>query len=137
VVAFGHGTTCASAADCRSASGLRRWRGRTWRAKALLTTEKMAHDILVGDSRRAPASSGVTPFCRVREHWSIEAHHHVRDVSFGGDTASSRTSRGPANLATIRTAIIAAIKDVGYLHIPEGRRDQTTPAKTLRLAGLD
>ncbi len=65
----------------------------------------------------------------VREHWSIEAHHYIRDVSFGEDSSTSRTGSGPVNLATIRAAIIAAIKDVGYLHIPEGRRDHTTPPK--------
>jgi predicted transposase YbfD/YdcC len=73
----------------------------------------------------------------VREHWSIEAHHHIRAVSFGEDAATSRTGSGPANLATIRAAITAAIKDAGYLHIPEGRRDHTTPAETLRLHGLN
>jgi predicted transposase YbfD/YdcC len=73
----------------------------------------------------------------VREHWSIEAHHHIRDVTFSEDTATSRTGSGPANLATIRAAIIAAIKDAGYLHVPEGRRDHTTPAETLRLHSLD
>jgi predicted transposase YbfD/YdcC len=73
----------------------------------------------------------------VREHWPVEAHHHVRDVTFGEDTATSRTGRGPANLATIRAAVIAAIKDAGYLHVPEGRRDHTTPAEALRLHGLD
>jgi predicted transposase YbfD/YdcC len=73
----------------------------------------------------------------VREHWSIEAHHHIRDTTFGEDTATSRTGRGPANLATIRAAVIAVIKDAGYLHVPEGRRDHTTPAETLRLHGLD
>ena len=44
---------------------------------------------------------------------------------------------GPANLATIRAAITAAIQDAGYLHIPEGQRDHTTPAETLRLHGLN
>ena len=73
----------------------------------------------------------------VREQWSIEAHHHIRDTTFGEDAATSRTGSGPANLATIRAAIIAAIKDAGYLHVPEGRRDHTTPAETLRLHGLD
>jgi predicted transposase YbfD/YdcC len=73
----------------------------------------------------------------VREHWSIEVHHHIRDTTFGEDNSASRTSNGPANLATIRAAIIAAIKDAGYLHVPEGRRDHTTPAETLRLHGLD
>jgi hypothetical protein len=43
----------------------------------------------------------------------------------------------PANLATIRAAITAALKDAGYLHIPEGRRDHTTPAETLHLHGFD
>ena len=65
----------------------------------------------------------------VREHWSIEAHHHIRDVTFSEDTPASRTGSGPANLATIRAAIIAAIKDAGYLHVPEGRRDHSTPPK--------
>jgi predicted transposase YbfD/YdcC len=73
----------------------------------------------------------------VRGHWSIEAHHHIRDLTFGEDTSASRTGSGPVNLATIRAAISAAIKDAGYLHIPEGRRDHTTPAETLRLHGLD
>jgi predicted transposase YbfD/YdcC len=73
----------------------------------------------------------------VREHWSIEAHHHVRDVTFHEDTSTSRTGSGPANLATIRAAIIAIIKEAGYLHVPEGRRDHTTPAEALHLHGLD
>ena len=73
----------------------------------------------------------------VREHWSIEAHHHIRDTTFSEDASTSRTGSGPANLATIRAAVIAAIKDAGYLHVPEGRRDHTTPAETLRLHGLD
>jgi hypothetical protein len=45
---------------------------------------------------------------------------NVRDVTFSEDTSTSRTGSGPANLATIRATIIAAIKDAGYLHVPEG-----------------
>ena len=67
----------------------------------------------------------------------MEAHHHVRDLTFREDAAASRTGHGPINLATIRAAIIAAIKGAGYLYIPEGRRDHTTPAEALRLHGLD
>ncbi len=33
--------------------------------------------------------------------------------------------------------VIAAIKDAGYLHVPEGRRDHTTLAEALHLHGLD
>jgi hypothetical protein len=60
-----------------------------------------------------------------------------RDVTFGEDSATSRTGRGPVNLATIRAAIIAAIKDGGYLHISKGRCDHTIPAEALRPHGLD
>ena len=63
---------------------------------------------------------------------------NVRDATlFGEDTATSRTGSGPANLATLRAAITAALKDAGYLHIPEGRRDHTTHPEALRLHGLD
>ena len=58
-------------------------------------------------------------------------------MTFDEATAASRTGSGPANLATIRAAIIAAIKDAGYLHVPEGRRDHTTPAEALCLYGLE
>jgi len=57
----------------------------------------------------------------VREQWSIEAHHHVRDVTFREDASAS----GPANLATVRAAVTAALKDAEYLHIPEAAA--TTP----------
>jgi predicted transposase YbfD/YdcC len=72
----------------------------------------------------------------VREHWSVEVEHHVRDVSFGEDASTSRTGHGPTNLATLRSSVKAAIKEAGYLHVPEGRRDHTTVTETLYLHGL-
>jgi predicted transposase YbfD/YdcC len=100
--------------------------GRTTRETVYAVTSLTSADATAADLARL-----------VREHWSIEAHHHIRDTTFSEDTAASRTGGGPANLATIRAAVIAAIKDAGYLHVPEGRRDHTTPAETLRLHGLD
>lgn len=42
----------------------------------------------------------------VREHWSIEAHHHMRDTTFSEATATSRTGSGPivagSRLASLR-----------------------------------
>lgn len=72
----------------------------------------------------------------VRDHWGIEVHHWVRDVSLREDLSTSRTGQGPANLATLRAAVITAIQDAGYLHIPEGRRDHTQPLDALYLHGL-
>ena len=100
----------------RQAIKITRWRkdtaaGKISRETAYAVTSLTSADASAQDLARL-----------VREHWSIEAHHHVRDVTFHEDTATSRTSGGPANLATIRAAITAALKDAGYLHIPEGRR---------------
>ena len=63
-------------------------------------------------------------------------HHHIRDISFGEDHSTSRTGHGPTNLATLRAAVITAIKDAGYLYIPEGRRDHLHPIDALYLHGL-
>ena len=115
----------------RQAIKITRWRqdtatGKTSRETVYAITSLTSADATAQDLARL-----------VREHWSIEAHHHVRDVTFGEDTATTRTGRGPVNLATIRAAIIAAIKQAGYLYVPEGRRDHSTPAEALRLHGLD
>jgi predicted transposase YbfD/YdcC len=115
----------------RQAIKIGRWRQDTVTGK---TSRETAYAITSLTSAEASAQDLAR---LVREHWSIEAHHHIRDVTFGEDTATSRTGSGPANLATIRAAVIAAIKDAGYLHVPEGRRDHSTPAETLRLHGLD
>ena len=101
-------------------------------------TGKTSRETIYAITSLTSASATAQDLARlVREHWTIEAHHHIRDVTFHEDTAASRTGSGPANLATIRAAIIAAIKGAGYLHIPEGRRDHTTPAEALHLHGLD
>jgi hypothetical protein len=58
-------------------------------------------------------------------------------VTFSEDTSASRTGSGPANPGDHPRRHHRGLKDAGYLHIPEGRRDHTTPAETLRLHGLD
>jgi predicted transposase YbfD/YdcC len=101
----------------RQAIKITRWRrdtatGRTSRQTVYAVTSLTSAHATASDLARL-----------TREHWSIEAYHHIRDTTFSEDTATSRTGSGPANLATIRAAVTAAIKDVGYLHVPEGRRD--------------
>ena len=115
----------------RQAIKITRWRqeiaaGRVSRETVYAVTSLTSADATAGDLARL-----------VREQWSIEAHHHIRDLTFREDSSASRTGSGPANLATIRAAVTAALKDAGYLHIPEGRRDHTTPSETLRLHGFD
>jgi predicted transposase YbfD/YdcC len=107
-----------------------------WRQE--IATGKISRETVYAITSLASAHATTRDLARLtREHWSVEAHHHVRDLTFGEDASTSRTGHGPVNLATIRAAITAALKDAGYLHIPEGRRDHTTPAETFRLHGLD
>jgi predicted transposase YbfD/YdcC len=138
----GHGRTETRTVKAAHVSGLdfphacqavkiTRWRKET-------STGKVSRETAYAVTSLASAHVTVPDLARlVREHWSIEAHHHIRDTTFGEDHSTSRTGNGPANLATIRAAVIAAVKDAGYLHVPEGRRDHTTPAETLRLHGLE
>jgi len=115
----------------RQAIKITRWRQDT-------ATGKVSRETVYAITSLTSAHATAADLARlVREHWTIEAHHHIRDVTFSEDTAASRTGYGPVNLATIRAAIIAAIKDAGYLHVPEGRRDHTTPAEALSLHDLD
>jgi predicted transposase YbfD/YdcC len=115
----------------RQATKITRWRQHTPAGRASRQTVYAVTSLASADA------AGQDLARLVREQWSIEAHHHVRDLTFGEDAATSRTGSGPVNLATIRAAITAALKEAGYLHIPEGRRDHTTPAETLRLHGFD
>ena len=114
----------------RQAVKITRWRQNQ-------RTGKISRETVYVVTSLTCAQAGPDDLARlVREHWSVEVHHHVRDVSFGEDTSTSRTGHGPNNLATIRAAIINTLHDAGYLYIPEGRRDHHTPADTLYLHGL-
>ena len=114
----------------RQAIKITRWRQDTSAGKASRQTGYAVTTLTSADATAVDLAR------LVREQWSIQAHHHIRDLTFTEDAAASRTGSGLVNLATIRAAVIAALKDAGYLHIPEGRRDHTTPAETLRLHGL-
>jgi predicted transposase YbfD/YdcC len=127
-------TACVKDLDfpfARQAVKITRWRQDT-------ATGKISRETVYAITSLTSTQATAQDLARlIREHWTIEAHHHIRDVTFGEDISASRTGSGPANLATIRAAIITAIKDAGYLHVPEGRRDHTTPAEALCLHGLD
>jgi predicted transposase YbfD/YdcC len=114
----------------RQAVKITRWRQDT-------RTGKISRETVYVITSLTAAQATPTDLARLlREHWSVEVEHHIRDISFGEDHSTSRTGHGPTNLATLRSAIKAALKDVGYLYIPEGRRDHTNVAETLYLHGL-
>ncbi len=57
----------------------------------------------------------------IRGHWHIEAHHHVRDVTFREDASRIRAGVG-ARVMAIRNLVISLLNRAGYHNIAEGRR---------------
>ena len=58
----------------------------------------------------------------VRGHWSIEAMHHIQDVTYDEDRSRIRTRHGPANMTTLTRLTLSAIRHLGYRTIPDGHR---------------
>jgi hypothetical protein len=53
----------------------------------------------------------------VRIHWSVEALHHVRDVTFGEDASRIRTGTAPRAMATLRDLAIGLMRRAGWTNI--------------------
>ncbi|GAB2901145.1 ISAs1 family transposase [Streptomyces mayteni] len=73
----------------------------------------------------------------VRDHWKIEALHHVRDTTFAEDTSQLRTGNAPRAMATWRNLAIGALRTAGVKNIAAGlRRNARDPRRPLTLLGL-
>lgn len=73
----------------------------------------------------------------VRGHWTVEAPHHARDVTFAEDASRLRTGNTPRAMAPRRNLAIGALRLTGARTIASGlrraARDRTRP---LALLGL-
>jgi predicted transposase YbfD/YdcC len=73
----------------------------------------------------------------VRDHWQVEALHHVRDTTFADDASQLRTGNAPRAMATWRNLAIGAVRLSGATNIAarlrHNARDATRP---LALFGL-
>jgi hypothetical protein len=49
----------------------------------------------------------------LREHWTIEALHHLRDVTFCEDASQVRTGAAPHVLACLRNVVIGVLSRGG------------------------
>ena len=73
----------------RQAIKITRWRQDT-------ATGKISRETVYAITSLTSAHATAAGLARLaREHWTIEAHHHIRDVTFTEDTATSRTGHGP------------------------------------------
>ncbi|MEV5779964.1 ISAs1 family transposase [Streptomyces sp. NPDC051639] len=53
----------------------------------------------------------------VQGHWSVEALHHVRDVTFAEDASKIRTGSAPRAMATLRNLAIGLMRQAGWTNI--------------------
>ncbi|WP_419248800.1 hypothetical protein [Streptomyces melanogenes] len=73
----------------------------------------------------------------IRDHWKIEALHHVRDVTFAEDASQLRTGTAPRAMATCRNLAIGALRPAGKTSIAAGLRHNARDARRpLVLLGL-
>ncbi|WP_345943292.1 ISAs1 family transposase [Streptomyces sp. SID8352] len=71
----------------------------------------------------------------VRDHWKIEALHHVRDTTFAEDASQLRTGNAHRAMATWRNLAIGAMRLGGVKNMAAGlRRNACRPLAFLGLA---
>jgi predicted transposase YbfD/YdcC len=58
----------------------------------------------------------------VRDHWGIEALHHVRDTTFAEDAPQLRTGNAPRAMATCRNLAVGAMKLARVTNLAAGLR---------------
>lgn len=97
-------------------------------------TKEIAYAITSLDPEQAgPAQLGQA----AREHWGIEAMHHIRDVTWREDASRIRTGNTPRIMASIRNLALALLKLLGWTNIAaatDHMRDHRND--TLALLGL-
>ncbi|WTE43426.1 ISAs1 family transposase [Streptomyces sp. NBC_01622] len=73
----------------------------------------------------------------IRDHWQIEALHHVRDTTFTEDASQLRTGNAPRAMATWRNLAIGALRLAGATNIAAAlRHNARNPDRPLALPGL-
>ncbi|WP_420895852.1 ISAs1 family transposase [[Actinomadura] parvosata] len=73
----------------------------------------------------------------IRGHWSAEALHHIRDVTYREDACKARTGNAPRILASLRNLAVGTTRLIGWTSIAAATdRYRSHPADGLQLLGL-
>ena len=73
----------------------------------------------------------------IRDHWKVEALHHVRDTTFAEDASQLRTGNAPRAMATWRNLAVGALRLAGVTNIAADlRRNARDPRRPFALLGL-
>ena len=70
-------------------------------------------------------------------HWSIEALHHVRDVTFAEDGSQVRVGTGPNVMACLRNLAIGVLSWAGPVNLAAALRHHARdPVRSLATLGI-
>ncbi|MGP4105101.1 ISAs1 family transposase [Nonomuraea sp. KM90] len=73
----------------------------------------------------------------IRGHWSVEALHHIRDVTYREDACKVRTGAAPRILASLRNLAVGLSRLIGWTNITAATDHyRSHPADGLQLLGL-
>jgi hypothetical protein len=101
-------------------------------AQQAFLIERYVHD-LDGSPISAIAALGITALSAqqagperlahlLRDHWGIEALHHIRDVTYDEDRSHLRKGSAPQVLAGLRNLAIGALRTAGRTNIASSLR---------------
>ena len=80
---------------------------------ATLRNGKVRHEVVFGVSSMGPDRADERAMLgHLRGHWTIEALHHIRDISYAEDNCRIRTGHGAQAMAALRNLAIGVIKTV-------------------------
>ena len=95
----------------RQAIKITRWRQDT-------TTGRASRQTVYAVTSLASADATARDLARlVREQWSIEAHHHVRDTAYDEDANTGYAGNGPQVMATLRNLAISLLYLAGVKEV--------------------
>jgi predicted transposase YbfD/YdcC len=115
-------------------------------AQQAFLIERYVHD-LGGAPISAIAALGITALSAaqagperlahlVRDHWGIEALHHIRDVTYDEDRSQLRQGSAPQVLAGLRNLAIGALRTAGRTNIASSLRwISRNPTRVLSILG--
>jgi predicted transposase YbfD/YdcC len=73
----------------------------------------------------------------IRGHWTIEALHHIRDVTYREDASRVRTGAAPRVMASLRNLAVGLARLIGWTNIAAATDHyRSHPADGLQLLGL-
>ena len=81
-------------------------------------TGKTQYKTVYAVTSLAPDQAGPARLAQlIQDHWSVEALHHVRDVTFAEDASKIRTGSAPRVMATLRNLAIGLMRQAGWANI--------------------